>query len=162
VSKEIATAMDFHPTLAALTGHNLATLPEHDGKNLLPLWRGEPNAKSGHEYFFYYLRNELQAVRDAQWKLRHDIDKKGSAKTELFDLTNDPGETTDLAAQYPDVVKRLSAAMDDMRQKLGDARLRIPGTERRPPAITADPKPLTTFDPAYPYIEPAYLLHEAG
>lgn len=162
VSKEIATAMDFHPTLASLTGHDLSTLPKHDGKNLLPLWRGETTTRSGHEYFFYYLRNELQAVRDAQWKLHLDIDKKGSIKTELFDLTKDPGEATDLAAQHPDVVKRLTAAMDDMRQKLGDSRLQIPGTERRPPAVTAKPNPLTTFDPNHPYIEPAYLLDEGG
>lgn len=162
VSKEIATAMDFHPTLASLTGHDLSTLPKHDGKNLLPLWRGETTAKSGHEYFFYYLRNELQAVRDARWKLHLDVDKKGTVKTELFDLTKDPGETTDLAAQHPDVVKRLTAAMDNMRQQLGDSRLQIEGTERRTPAVTAKPKPLTTFDPNHPYIEPAYLLDEGG
>ena len=52
--------------------------------------------------------------------------------------------------------------MTAIRAELGDNRLGIDGSERRPPAITADPKPLTTFDPDFPYIEPAYDLNEAG
>jgi len=162
VSREIATAMDFYPTIAALAGHEISSLPKHDGRNLLPVWRGDAGATSGYDHFFYFLRGELQAVRDARWKLRLEIQDGKPVTTHLYDLGNDPGENTDLSAAHPDVVKRLSDAMDGMRQRLGDSRLGITGDERRPPAVESNPKPLTTFDPAHPYIEPAYLLDEAG
>jgi arylsulfatase A-like enzyme len=165
VSKELVSAMDFYPTLAALAGHDIATLPKHDGVDLLPLWRGGAGAKSPRKEFFYFKRAELQAVRSGNWKLRHAFEMKGASdpqRLELYDLTNDPGETRDLAASHPEVVARLSKAMADIRAELGDSRLGIEGGARRPPAIATDPKPLTTFDPEYPYIEPRYLLDEAG
>ena len=59
-------------------------------------------------------------------------------------------------------MKRLVAAMDGIRKKLGDSRLGIKGTERREPAVSPNPKPLTTKDENYPYIEPIYQLDEAG
>jgi arylsulfatase A len=165
VSGELATAMDLYPTLASLTGHDVSSLPKHDGVNLLPVWRGEDGAKSPREHFFYFLRNELHAVRSGKWKLRHAFDKEKDSnpqKLELYDLTEDPGETRDLSGQHPDVVKRLTEAMAEIRAELGDSRLGIKGNERRPPAVSPNPKPLTTFDPDYPYIEPAYQLDEAG
>ena len=165
VSGELVAAMDFYPTLASLTGHDVSSLPKHDGVNLLPVWRGDDGAKSPRGNFFYFLRNDLQAVRSGSWKLRHAFDKEKESnpdKLELYDLAKDPGETSDLAAQHPDVVKRLTEAMAEIRAELGDARLGIRGTERRPPAVSPNPKPLTTFDPDYPYIEPAYQLNESG
>jgi arylsulfatase A-like enzyme len=165
VSAELVTAMDFYPTLASLAGHEVSTLPKHDGINLLPVWHGDDGTKSSREHFFYFLRNELQAVRSGKWKLRHFFDAGKDSdpdKLELYDLTEDPGETRDLSAEHPDVVKRLTEAMTNIRVKLGDARLGIKGNERRPPAVFPNPKPLTTFDPDFPYIEPAYQLDEAG
>jgi hypothetical protein len=38
----------------------------------------------------------------------------------LFDLESDIGETTNLAGEYPEVVKRLEAAAERMRADLGD------------------------------------------
>jgi arylsulfatase A-like enzyme len=165
VCKELVSAIDFYPTLAALTGHDPATLPKHDGVNVLRLWRSDPNAGSPREQFFYFKRGDLQAVRAGRWKLRHAFDSgKNSDPTrlELYDLAADPGETRDLAAAHPEVVQRLSQSMAGIRAELGDTRLGIQGNARRPAAVTADPKPLTTFDPDYPYIEPSYLLNEAG
>ena len=165
VSKELVSAMDFYPTIASVVGHDPARLPKHDGVNLLSLWRGGADAKSPREMFFYFKRSELQAVRSGRWKLRHAFEMETGSdpeRLELYDLTDDPGETRDLAASHPEVVGRLVKAMAEMRVELGDSRLGIEGGGRRPPAIATDPKPLTTFDPDYPYIEPRYLLNEAG
>jgi hypothetical protein len=52
--------------------------------------------------------------------------------------------------------------MNGIRAELGDSRLGIKGNARRQPAVSTNPKPLTTLDPDYPYIEPIYLLDEAG
>jgi len=165
VSKALVTALDFYPTLASLAGHDVSTLPKHDGVNLLPVWRGENNATSPRNHFFYFKRNELQAMRSGKWKLRHafETDKNSDPnRLELYDLSADIGETRDLAADHPAVVKQLSEAMGKIRGELGDARLGITGSERRPPAVSPNPKPLTTSDPEYPDIEPYYLLNEAG
>jgi arylsulfatase A-like enzyme len=165
VCGEMVTALDFYPTLAALAGHDLASLPVHDGQNVLPLWEAREGAQSPHEHFFYFKRADLQAVRSGKWKLRHAFDSgpvSNPDRLELYDLGVDLAETRDLAKEHPDVVEKLSGAMNAMREKLGDRRLNIKGRERRRPAIVTDPKPLTTFDPNYPYIEPSYLLDQAG
>jgi hypothetical protein len=52
--------------------------------------------------------------------------------------------------------------MDEIRKELGDSRLGIKGSERREPAVSPNPKPLTTKDENYPSIEPIYQLDEAG
>jgi arylsulfatase A-like enzyme len=77
-------------------------------------------------YFYFYSGEELQAVRHGKWKLHleHDYEtvaEPGSDGTRgreessklplsLFDLDADPGETMDLAAQYPDLVLQLTQA----------------------------------------------------
>lgn len=165
VSDALVTALDFYPTLASLVGYALPTLPKHDGVNLLPLWRGEPGTTPSREYFYYFKRNELQAVRSGKWKLRHAFDADKNTDPDmlaLYDLSQDIGEARDLAAQHPEVVKQLRTAMEKIRSELGDARLGIDGRERRPPAVSPNPKPLTVSDPEYPDIEPEYQLNEAG
>lgn len=63
-------------------------------------------------------------------------------RLELYHLEADIGESDDLAEKHPDVVKRLTQAMNKMRETIGDDRLGIEGRESRPPAITPNPKPV--------------------
>ncbi len=100
-----------------------------------------------------------------RWKLRHAFETSGKDnpdKLELYHLAEDPGETRDVAAPHPEVVKQLGELMAFIRAELGDPRLGIEGIELRPPAVSPNPKPPTTFNPAYPYIEPEYQLNKAG
>jgi uncharacterized sulfatase len=48
------------------------------------------------------------AIREGAWKLLCEYD---GSRPQLYDLAKDPGEGTDLAAQKPEVVQRLSAAV---------------------------------------------------
>jgi arylsulfatase A-like enzyme len=50
----------------------------------------------------------------------------------LYDLTTDPAETHDLAAEHPDIVARLTALAVPVRTALGDKLTGASGTERRP------------------------------
>jgi hypothetical protein len=49
------------------------------------------------------------AVRDGKWKL---ICWAWSARTELFDLESDPGESMDLSASQPERVGQLGKKID--------------------------------------------------
>jgi arylsulfatase A-like enzyme len=149
--KEPAMTIDLFPTLAKLTG---APLPDHriDGKDIWPLLSGDPNAKSPHDaYWIYYAQNELQAIISGQWKLvlphtyRSLNGRKGGTggipvayeplKTDLqlFDLYEDVGEATDVAAKHPDIVAKLQAYAEEARAELGDNLTNRKGTGDREP-----------------------------
>lgn len=66
-SDEMIAAMDVHATLASLVGAPLPT-KGYDGLDLRPLLLGEVGTK-GRDTFWYYSTDELQAVRQGDWKL---------------------------------------------------------------------------------------------
>jgi arylsulfatase len=123
VSADVVTTMDLLPTIAAITEAALPAWPI-DGRSILPILEGSPGDSPAPLYF--YGGGELEAVRDGNWKLHlpHSyqtvtdpgVDGKLGARTwpnlplSLFDLDADPGETTNLAEQYPEVVNRLTEA----------------------------------------------------
>jgi hypothetical protein len=45
---------------------------------------GETSASSAHDAFFFYNRNNLEAVRCGKWKLH--VRKRDQEMTELYDL----------------------------------------------------------------------------
>jgi arylsulfatase A len=160
VCPEMATAMDFYPTFARLAN---APLPDDrmiDGRDILPLMLGEPDARSPHEAFFYYYTNTLEAVRSGKWKLH--VIKDCKETRQLYDLQSDPGETTNLAGKHPDVEAHLLAQLEACRADLGDAATDSPGTNLRPLGRVKSPDTLTHFDPEHPYICALYDLPERG
>jgi arylsulfatase A len=141
VSDAVVTTMDLLPTIAAITG---AALPvaKLDGKSVLPILERSPGAASPTDALYYYLRTELQAVRMGHWKLHlpHTYetvlvpgvdgvigqDDWVPLPLSLFDLDVDPGETTNLVDQYPDVVNQLMNAATTFDADI-KANLRAPG-----------------------------------
>ena len=156
VSGEPWMTIDLLPTLARLTG---AKLPEHkiDGLDVWAVIAGEPGAKNPHEaYFIYYEMNQLQAVLSGHWKLQlphtyRTLDGKPGGRDgtpaayqqrkitqpELYDLAADIGEARDVAAQNPEVLKRLQALAEQARADLGDSLSQREGTGRREPGRKA-------------------------
>ena len=86
--------------LRGLEGTDLGSL---DDRRAAP-WRDRPLFWRGGTTF---------AVRRGDWKLMHITEKSGVTRDLLFNLTRDPGETTDLAAAHPDKVKALLAEYAD-------------------------------------------------
>ena len=135
----IATTMDVLPTFAVLAG---ARVPEDrviDGADIRHLFHGEFEKADPDKAYFYYLRVHLQAVRQGKWKLHlprekepigaapfsrnnhiAPTDRVGFSEPFLIDLDSDLGETTNVASRHPDVVRRLLALADAMREDLGD------------------------------------------
>jgi len=158
VTHQLMTAMDFLPTFARLAG---TTEPQDrliDGKDIFPSLQGETAAP--HESFAYYIQDNLQAVRSGPWKLHLAVE--GKPVQLLYHLQSDPGETTDLAAEQPEVVKQLLTTAETYRKDIGDALVGASGENCRPAGKAANPKPLTYYDPDYPYIIAEYDLPDAG
>lgn len=98
-------SLDVLPTALAAAGGRLPTDRPMDGVNLLPYTAGE-KSDVPHELLFWRMRQN-KAVRKGNWKLVI----VGETPPQLFDLSKDIGETNDLAADKPDVVKELSGAL---------------------------------------------------
>lgn len=124
---ELATTMDLLPTFARLAGKPV----QHavDGHDIAPLILGAPDAKTPYDAFYYYYRDQLQAVRSGPWKLflpletfvRHPHFKAGASDVPLlFNVETDIACATDVAAEHPDVVRRLLELAEAARRDLGD------------------------------------------
>ena len=71
----------------------LSDQPVRDGHDVSAIWKGEPGAVSPYEAFYYYLVDELQAVRVGDWKLRYALKegrKSDPSRPQLFNLAEDP------------------------------------------------------------------------
>ena len=114
-SDHISAFWDVFPTVAELTGAEAATTT--DGISMAPTLRGE-GAQREHEYLYweFHERGGRQAVRRGKWKaVRYNVKEKPDAMVELYDLSTDPGETHDLAADYPVEEEQLRRLMDGAR-----------------------------------------------
>ena len=125
--REVTGTIDLLPTIAAISG---ACLPEKkiDGKSIVPLLEGTEGAKSPHEAYYY----RTQGVRSGKWKLLG-----GS----LYDLSEDIGESKDLAKDNPDVVERLKGLLADHKAELAENK-RPAGDVGSSPAVAPRRKPL--------------------
>jgi len=103
---------DFLPTAADLAGAK--TPAGLDGLSFAPSLMGKPSAQKAHTFLYweFHERGFHQAVRMGHWKgIRHDPKKP----LELYDLSADLSETTDVALQHPAVVKQIEAYLATAR-----------------------------------------------
>ena len=151
VEGRVASLMDLLPTLARLAGASPGdgawpTLPI-DGVDITALLQGTLDPALEERLLVHYWPDQLQALRHGRWKLHlphghrtvveagrdghPGVQGSGRIGLSLFDLAADPGETTDVAAEHPEVVARLQAWAEAVRERLGD-RGRV-GSEVRAP-----------------------------
>ena len=139
VSNEPMMTIDILPTIAEWID---VPLPSHqvDGKSATALLEGEDGAKSPQKaYYFYYKKNDLEAIRWGEWKIHfphgyrsmvdNPVGSGGvpgkydySVKTgiELYSLHHDPSETKNVADEYPEVMNYIKQFANHMRDDLGD------------------------------------------
>jgi len=103
---------DWLPTLLELIGAKAQTPPGIDGISFAPTLLGRKQRQRPFLYRESPSYGGQQCVRVGDWKLvRQNLNANpgdpNQPTTELYNLANDPFETTDIAAQQPDVVKRL-------------------------------------------------------
>lgn len=143
----VAGTIDLLPTCVALAGGTLPAAPVIDGKDLSPLLFGT-STTSPREAHYYFLGYSLQAVRQGPWKLaikpqneamgvKPEADAAGT-NPRLYNLDEDIGERSDVAAKNPEIVARLLALANRMDQEIGGTN----PSARRPAGEVAEPKPL--------------------
>jgi arylsulfatase A-like enzyme len=113
VCGEFLTTLDVLPTLANLVGVKAPNAPTLDGFDVSPVLLGETGARSPRTtlYSLYgYAKNRFESVRDARWKLHL------TEPPQLYDLRADLTESSNIAAQHPDEVRRLTELADRLRR----------------------------------------------
>lgn len=138
ICNQLVSAIDIMPTIASIC--NLK-LPENkiDGVSLAPILKGDMNASPRKNFFYYYRRNSLEAVRQDNWKLVFEHPSRSYLNQvpgkdgypgkspenvmmpyALYDLRRDPGEVYDVKDQYPLIVNELNKLAEEARKDLGD------------------------------------------
>jgi arylsulfatase A len=147
VCTEVTATIDVLPTLAGLCD---GKLPERkiDGKNIFPLMRADKEAKSPHDA--YVLMHGPGAVKAGKWRYYPWPESRGRRNApkpkpdeqpvQLYDTVADIGETTNLAAENPDVVKRLHAAYEAHLADI-NANRRPTAPLKRPRSVSSPERP---------------------
>jgi len=133
---EPVCSVDLLPTLCELTGTPLPTSKPLDGTSLLPLLHGDKKLTRSTPLFWHFYGgtdNKQVAVRDGKWKLVAGWD--GDPKTgqggsyrpnivplmrasklvtfELYNVSTDIGETTEVSKENPEIFNRLKTFAQD-------------------------------------------------
>ncbi len=122
-SDEIICTTDFMATAAEILGVELGDDSAEDSFSFLPVLTGEDYSKPLREATVHHSSKGRFAIRRGDWKLilwpgsggwaypATEEDMKGLPRFQLYDLGEDPGETTNLLSKYPRRVKELKALL---------------------------------------------------
>ncbi|RME93838.1 MAG: arylsulfatase [Verrucomicrobia bacterium] len=123
ISEALISQVDLYASIAALIGRPMPANAGRDSKNVLPALLGESD--HGRDYIIEEALAQL-AIRKGNWKyippgvvrVRRGVGKFDITEVEepglLFHLAEDPGETRDLAAQYPHIVAELRGILNQI------------------------------------------------
>jgi arylsulfatase A-like enzyme len=128
--------LDLYPTFVEMLG--LEAPSAFDGESILALLREDTQTAPRVLYFELRSRGlaqnphqlgvRLKGIREGEWKLIAADDE--ARPVQLFDLTRDPSELIDVAAEHGEVVTRLRAKLTSWL------------SARRPPPPDAHPVPV--------------------
>ncbi|MEX2566403.1 MAG: arylsulfatase [Cyclobacteriaceae bacterium] len=116
-TNHIAASWDVYPTMADLIGEPIP--PNLDGISFLPTLLGNSGQQETHDYLYWEFIEQggKQAVRKGDWKaIRVGLNKNDEPPIELYNLSADPGESNDVAAENPDMVRDLKAIMENAHE----------------------------------------------
>jgi arylsulfatase A-like enzyme len=105
--------MDIFATACGAAG--VAPPRNLDARSFLPILHGKQDSEGPRDFYFVrreggaaYAGKTIEALRRGSWKLVQD---SPFAPLELFNLENDPQETTDMSAANRKVFSELSGAL---------------------------------------------------
>ena len=116
---------DFYPTLLEMAGvKDYKTVAPLDGVSFMPLLKGTGDPSKGRALVWNFPNiwgndgpgiNLDCAIRKDEWKLVYYYE---TGKKELFNIPEDIGEKHDVAAEHPDIVRRLSKELGQYLRKV--------------------------------------------
>ncbi|MDP4213722.1 MAG: sulfatase-like hydrolase/transferase [Bacteroidota bacterium] len=113
--------LDVLPTLAEWTDAPLPNGRTLDGQSIAGLLSGKGPGHPKHREIYYVNNGICEAVRQGDWKYREAkesnantgiLGKPQETKTELFNLSYDPSERTNVIDDYPEIAKQMKALFD--------------------------------------------------
>ena len=119
IINQIASGIDLLPTLKDLTGIKSQPKKPIDGISLQPLIM-EKNPSWENRNIYNYWRGKL-SLRNQNYRL----DYQG----QLFDMINDPSQTTDISIDRPQVVKEMLEAKEKWKKTV---LVELPNKDKRP------------------------------
>lgn len=144
---ELVTSMDLLPTLASYCGYEIPKDRIIDGHDVTDILEGQSIA-SPTEVFYYYQKQQLQAVRWRNWKYHLPLQERikgphlpdtevGEAR--LYDLDSDLSETENVIDRHPEVVRQMNKLIEEVRSDMGD--WGYEGRNQRPAGVIDEPFP---------------------
>ena len=136
ISDQTICLTDIMATAAAITGAQIPNNAAEDSYNILSALLGK-DTEPIRNYTLHQTISLAMAIRHGQWKyLDHkgsggnNYDREGrwgmkqyalpekspSAPGQLYDLANDPGETTNLYFKYPEIVGELKEKLNEFKK----------------------------------------------
>lgn len=111
-SDHISAHWDLFPTVCEMAG--VKPPAGLDGISFVPTLVGKDQPKHDYLYWEFHERGGKRAARIGNWKaVQNNVNAKGpDAPVEIYDLSKDPAEKSDLAAQHPEVVARARRIFD--------------------------------------------------
>ncbi len=90
-----------------------ATPTETDGISFLPTLLGKEQNKHDYLYWEFYEQGGKQAVRMDNYKcIKLEVNNPDKTYIELYDLSNDMSEETNIASEHPEIVEKAMAIME--------------------------------------------------
>jgi arylsulfatase A-like enzyme len=123
MSDAMVSQVDLCASFAALVGQPLGPNDAPDSFNVLPALLGD--SSKGREHVVEYSGTGRIALREGQWKFIPGVEgaakrprwAHGPTDDALFDLSHDLHESNNVAAQYPEVAKRLAKKLATLRSQ---------------------------------------------
>ncbi|MGJ8696594.1 MAG: sulfatase family protein [Verrucomicrobiaceae bacterium] len=113
-SANLVNLTDLFATTADILNKDLPENVAEDSLSLLPTLLGQPDAGKNREAIFILGdgKDSSIAVCTGEWKLIVRYDEARKQSYELYNLHQDPGETTELSAKHPEITQKLATALE--------------------------------------------------
>ena len=121
----LTTLTDLYATFAAVVGIEPGATDGVDSESILPTLLGQAQVRR--DPVIHHSSRGMFAIRDGDWKLIEGLgsggftqpavveQEEGGPAGQLYNLAEDPSETTNLYQEKPDVVERLTQLLNETR-----------------------------------------------